>query len=107
MPSHVFIHLGLWQETIDLNLRAAAAGGSAMSQPPGSPDYQLHATDYLAYGCLQSGQESKVRRMTDISTDSAGMRVGVASNAGLSEQSLHLRRVLRDVWLSRRSLESS
>jgi hypothetical protein len=49
MPSHIFVRLGLWQETIDLNLRAASAGASAMSQHHGSPDYELHAVDYLTY----------------------------------------------------------
>jgi tetratricopeptide (TPR) repeat protein len=81
MPSHIFVRLGLWQETIDLNLRAAAAGASAMYQHHGSPDYELHAVDYLTYAYLQSGQESKARQTTDISRV-VGVDADVISNFG-------------------------
>jgi len=67
MPSHIFVRLGLWQETIDLNQRAARAGADAMSHHHGATDYELHAMDYLSYAYLQSGQESKARQMTDVS----------------------------------------
>lgn len=52
MTSHIFTRLGLWPESIEFNIRAAAAaadrtGGGAVSL------HRLHALDYLAYAHLQ------------------------------------------------------
>src|SRR5262245_25110805 len=61
MPSHIFVRLGLWDETI-ANLRAAAAGAMAMAEHHGSSDYEMHALDYLAYAYVQRGQEAMARQ---------------------------------------------
>ncbi len=52
MPSHIFTRLGLWQESIASN--RAAAEAARMVEWIGE---ELHATDYLVYGCLQSAQD--------------------------------------------------
>jgi len=62
MPSHIFVRLGLWNETIASNwksYRAGAAYAQAMGQP-GAPE-ELHALDYAVYGYLQRGQDSAAR----------------------------------------------
>ena len=63
MPSHIFTQLGLWQESISTNLRAAAVGAQAAMAHHGDANYQLHAMDYLANAYLQSGEEAKARHL--------------------------------------------
>ncbi|MEP7326358.1 MAG: hypothetical protein ABI836_10450 [Gemmatimonadota bacterium] len=65
MPSHIFIRLGLWAETIASNRRAYQAGVDyGTSQGLTGVLYEtLHALDYLVYGLLQTGQDSAARRM--------------------------------------------
>ncbi|MGH9347783.1 MAG: tetratricopeptide repeat protein, partial [Vicinamibacterales bacterium] len=79
---HIFVRLGLWQETIDLNLRAADAGAKAMKEHHGDPSYQLHAMDYLAYAYLQQGQESKAREIIAALKDAVGASPETIANFG-------------------------
>ena len=64
MPSHIFVRLGLWQDSIASNLAAEAAAARA-PQLGGSQamDYQIHAMDFLDYSYLQSGQAGKARAL--------------------------------------------
>jgi len=75
MPSHIFVRLGLWDETIASNwksyeagVRYAAAQGSKTVAP-----HEFHALDYAVYGYLQQGRDSAARavvRLADsITTD--------------------------------------
>ena len=52
MPSHTFTRLGYWQNSIDTNIKSAAA---ALDDK--SPAEALHAMDYMIYGYLQTGQD--------------------------------------------------
>jgi len=58
MPSHIFVRLGLWDETVRSNrasyraVAAAAGGARALTAD------QLHAMDYMAYAYLQTGQDT-------------------------------------------------
>jgi tetratricopeptide (TPR) repeat protein len=63
MPSHIFVRLGLWQESIDSNIAAAASAAKAVEEHRGEPHYEFHALDFLHYSYLQSGQESKAREV--------------------------------------------
>lgn len=63
MPSHIFTRLGLWQESIDSNVAAAASAAKATEAHQADADYQLHAMDFLNYAYLQSGQEGKARQV--------------------------------------------
>jgi tetratricopeptide (TPR) repeat protein len=63
MPSHIFTRLGLWQESIDSNIAAAAAAARATEAHLADADYQLHPMDFLNYAYLQSGQEAKARQV--------------------------------------------
>ena len=58
MPSHIFVRLGLWDETITMNSRSADA---AKLHPVGDQVslHYLHALDYLAYAHLQRGEDDK------------------------------------------------
>ena len=64
MPSHIFIRLGLWDETIAANRRSLDAGiAYARTHDLGgvAPE-QFHAVDYMVYGYLQEGRDSAARR---------------------------------------------
>jgi len=67
MPSHIFVRLGMWPETIESNLKSAnAARDHAAHAHPGSVAFdELHASDYLAYAYLQLGQDEPVRKLVD------------------------------------------
>ncbi|MDP1559263.1 MAG: hypothetical protein Q8K59_08910 [Nitrosomonas sp.] len=64
MPSHIFTRLGLWQESITMNQRAAAI---ALAHPVGEAVslHYLHALDYLAYAYLQRAEDGKVKEILD------------------------------------------
>jgi hypothetical protein len=57
MPSHIFSRLGLWQDSINSNLAAAAAADKATRAGTGDASYEFHAMDFLQYAYLQSGRE--------------------------------------------------
>ena len=60
MPSHIFTRTGNWQESIASNVAAAAA-----AQREGQTAEELHASDYLTYAYLQTGQDEAARRILD------------------------------------------
>jgi hypothetical protein len=60
MPSHTYVLLGMWQETIESNVAAAAA-----EKDRGNPDDRMHALDYLVYAYLQQAQDVEARRVVD------------------------------------------
>jgi hypothetical protein len=63
MPSHIFIRLGLWDETIAANQRAFQAGYDyAQARHTGVAPEQLHALDYMVYAYLQQGRDREARR---------------------------------------------
>ena len=64
MPSHIFVRLGLWDETVSANLRAFDAGMAHMraTQAPGPAPEELHVLDYAVYGYLQRGRDAAARR---------------------------------------------
>lgn len=66
MPSHIFVRLGLWDETIAANQRAFEAGlgyARAHNQPV-APE-RLHALDYMVYAYLQEGRDRAARNTID------------------------------------------
>src|SRR5207249_3979222 len=56
MPSHIYVLLGMWPDTVKSNVAAAAAEKSR-----GNPDDHMHALDYLVYGYLQQAQDYRGR----------------------------------------------
>jgi hypothetical protein len=65
MPSHIFVRLGLWQDSITSNIAANASGAHAAEIHLAESHYQTHAMDFLSYSYLQSGQEAKAREVIE------------------------------------------
>jgi len=65
MPSHIFIRLGLWQDSIASNIAANTSGAHAAEMHLAESHYQTHAMDFLSYSYLQSGQEAKAREVIE------------------------------------------
>jgi len=65
MPSHIFVRLGLWQDSITSNIAANASGAHAAEMHLAEAHYQTHAMDFLSYSYLQSGQEAKAREVIE------------------------------------------
>jgi tetratricopeptide (TPR) repeat protein len=65
MPSHIFVRLGLWQESVDSNYAAALAAAEATKEHMGEAHYQFHALDFLNHSYLQMGEEAKARQVIE------------------------------------------
>lgn len=57
MPGHIFTRRGLWDESIETNLRSAAAAQSHFDS--------LHALDYLEYAYLQQARDGDAKGVRD------------------------------------------
>src|SRR5258706_13027586 len=57
MPGHIFTRLGLWDESIETNVRSAKVSEN-------HSEY-LHAMDYMAYAYLQQGRDGDAKRVVD------------------------------------------
>jgi tetratricopeptide (TPR) repeat protein len=56
MPTHIFTRRGLWDKSIEYNLRSAAAAQKLGLTAGSLNSHYPHALDYLAYAYLQRGQ---------------------------------------------------
>ncbi|MDI1337733.1 MAG: tetratricopeptide repeat protein [Lacunisphaera sp.] len=56
MPTHIFTRRGLWDKSIEFNLRSAAAARKLWQDAGMLNGHYPHALDYLAYAYLQRGQ---------------------------------------------------
>src|SRR5687768_8288912 len=67
MPSHIFVRLGLWDDSIRANEDSAAAARAHVEKTaPGATAFdELHALDYLAYAFLQQGRDAKAGEILD------------------------------------------
>jgi tetratricopeptide (TPR) repeat protein len=67
MPSHIFVRLGLWDESIASNLASAEkAHRYVESVLPGAASFdELHAIDYLVYAYLQQGKDEEARKLVE------------------------------------------
>src|SRR5258706_12762741 len=65
MPSHIFVRLGLWQDSITSNIAATASAAHAAEMHQAEFHYHTHAIDFLSYSYLQSGQEAKARELIE------------------------------------------
>jgi len=70
MPSHIFTRLGMWQDSIDTNLRSSAA-----AKAENNGQEQAHAMDYLVHAYLQLGQDAQAKRVV---ADGASISVNPA-----------------------------
>ena len=67
MPSHIFTRLGMWKESIESNLasKQTAQAWIAKTHAGATAFDALHATDYLEYAYLQTGQDAKAQELVD------------------------------------------
>jgi hypothetical protein len=72
MPSHIFVRLGLWQDSIISNAASKTAGAQAAAAHHAESHYQVHAMHFLTYSYLQTGQEAKAREVIEQSKDIVG-----------------------------------
>jgi tetratricopeptide (TPR) repeat protein len=87
MPSHIFAHLGMWQESIESNLASLAAAEEATRsrRDDGSGD-ALHAMRYLTYSYLQSGDDESARQVIKrIESVSNAMTNDIINNRAIFE----------------------
>ena len=67
MPSHIFIRVGMWDETIATNQRSFDAGYEyAKAHDIGVAPEQFHALDYMVYAYLQEGRDRDARRTVEL-----------------------------------------
>jgi predicted Zn-dependent protease len=67
MPSHIFIRLGLWDESINSNL-ASVSSAQCYAEATGIKghwDEELHGLDYLVYAYLQKGENNLAKEQCD------------------------------------------
>lgn len=84
MPTHIFTRLGKWDESIDLNLRSAAAAWKFPFNGQISGQY-FHALDYLVYAFLQKSEYDKVEDIAaSIDTLSGELQVSSATAYALA-----------------------
>src|SRR5260370_2871436 len=81
MPAHIFVRLGLWQDSIASNLAASASAAHAAEMHLAESHYQTHAMDFLSYSYLQSGQEAKAREVIEHTSHVVG-----ASDEGKADE---------------------
>jgi tetratricopeptide (TPR) repeat protein len=60
MPSHTYVLLGRWQDTINANTAAQEA-----ERDRGTPEDRIHALDYLVYAYLQLGRDAEAKQVLD------------------------------------------
>jgi hypothetical protein len=67
MPSHIFVRLGLWDESINSNIVSASAARCYAESAgiEGHWDEELHSLDYLVYSYLQKGDNQNAREQRD------------------------------------------
>jgi tetratricopeptide (TPR) repeat protein len=65
MPSHIYTMVGMWQESIDSNLRAVQVANAyaAQSKLEGTLTGVPHAYDFMQYAYLQLGQDAKAQAL--------------------------------------------
>ena len=83
MPSHIFTRLGLWDESINSNLRSADAARcyADASGMEGHWTSEIHALDYLLYAYLQQGNTAKTKELYEYIS---GIKIVWGNNASLA-----------------------
>jgi tetratricopeptide (TPR) repeat protein len=71
MPSHIFARLGLWQEDIQANLKSVALTQS--SKAMFMHGHELHASHFLIYAYLQTGQDELAKQVLEQSKQITAM----------------------------------
>jgi hypothetical protein len=78
MPSHTFVLLGRWQDTIKANIAGVEA-----ERVRGSPEDRLHDLDYLVLAYLQLAQDKKAKEAVDLAREVESDMVAHKRDTGL------------------------
>jgi tetratricopeptide (TPR) repeat protein len=101
MPSHIFVRLGLWDETVASNWKSYHAGADyakAQGQAGVNP-HEFHALDYAVYGYLQRGMDRDARRTVAVAESVTTNRLMQTLIAGYNRTAMEARLSLeRDDW---------
>jgi tetratricopeptide (TPR) repeat protein len=67
MPSHIFTRLGLWDESIESNIKSTDAARCYAEKlgEKGHWEQELHGVDYLVYAYLQQGRDKEAKELVD------------------------------------------
>lgn len=66
MPSHIFLQLGMWDDTVASNERAwAASRAEVVARKLSNADLSFHSLQWLQYGYLQQGRVRDSRAQID------------------------------------------
>jgi hypothetical protein len=101
MPSHIFVRLGMWDETIASNWKSYEAGVAyAKAQGlPGVNYHEFHALDYAVYGYLQRGMDREARRTVALAESVTTQRLMLNLIGGYNRTAMEARLALeRGDW---------
>lgn len=78
MPSHTYVLLGRWRDTIAANI-----AGEAAEKDRGTPEDRIHDLDYLVYAYLQLGEDAKAKEVLDLALSIEDDMVARKHDSGL------------------------
>lgn len=83
MPSHIFTRLGLWEESVQSNIRSSSAAVcyAESSGNEGHWTSEMHALDYLLYAYLQQGDTKNANELFNYLN---GIKIVWGNNASLA-----------------------
>jgi hypothetical protein len=78
MPSHTYVLLGRWKDTVTSNNAAEIAEADR-----GTPEDRIHALDYLVYAHLQLAQDDKAKEALDLALKTENDMIARKHDSGL------------------------
>ncbi len=78
MPSHTYVLLGRWKDTVASNNAAELAEADR-----GAPEDRIHALDYLVYAHLQLAQDDRAKAVLDLALKTESDLVARKHDSGL------------------------
>jgi len=85
MPSHTFVLLGRWQDTIKANV-----AGEEAERQRGTPEDRIHDLDYLVLAYLQLAQDAKAKQVVDLARQIEDDMVARKHDSGLRSRHYNL-----------------
>jgi hypothetical protein len=85
MPSHTFVLLGKWKDTISANI-----AGEEAEKVRGIPEDRIHDLDYLVLAYLQLGQDEKAKQAVDLARQVEDEMVARKHDSGLRSRHYNL-----------------
>lgn len=102
MPSHIFVLLGLWEETIRSNQIAQEA-----ERDRGVPEDRMHALDYMILAYLQRAQDVEAKVLLDLGREIEAGLVARKYETPFRARPFHVAAMPARVALERRSWQEA